>query len=134
MNILPVIIKNLQSAEGVMMALVETEGTLLQVMMIDSAGSKSWFQSGDHAEAIFKETEIFLGKGIRGELSIYNQLLCEVIHSDKGTLVSIVKLKFGRAKLNAVIETASLEKLNLQSGDKITAMIMSSNITLMKPY
>jgi molybdopterin-binding protein len=132
MNILPVIIKNTQSAEGVMMALVETEGTLLQVMMIDSAGSKSWFLPGDHAEAIFKETEVFLGKGNQGGLSIHNQLLCEVMHFDKGTLVSIVILRFGHSKLYAAIETAFLDKLNLETGDHITAMIMSNNITLMK--
>lgn len=132
MNILPVIIKNIQSAEGVMMALVETEKNLLQVMMISSAGSNNWFQSGDHAEVIFKETEVFLGKGIYGGLSIQNQLLCEVTYIDKGTLVSMVKLRFGRSILYSVIETASLENLDVKTGDKITAMIMSNNITLMK--
>lgn len=132
MNILPVIIKNIQSAEGVMMALVETEKKLLQVLMIDSAGSNHWFQTGDQAEVIFKETEVFLGRGIYEGLSVQNQLFCEVLYIEKGTLISMIELQFGLSKLYSVVETASLEHLDIRTGDNVMAMIMSNNITLMK--
>jgi molybdopterin-binding protein len=131
MNTLPVIIRNIKSAEGVSLAVVETEKNLLQILMVDSAGSNSWIKTGDMAEVIFKETEVFLGRGIYGGISIQNQLGCEVVYIEKGSLLSMVKLRFGRSNLYSVVTSQSVDDLNIKAGDKITAMIMSNDITLM---
>ncbi len=131
MNTLPVTIKDITTAEGVTLAVVQAEKSLLQVLMIDSSCSNSWINIGDSAEVIFKETEVFLARGIYGGISIQNQLGCKVLHIDRGVLLSMIKLRFGRSNLYSIIPSQSIDYLQIKVGDPITAMIMSNDITLM---
>jgi molybdate transport system regulatory protein len=125
-------VNQVTTSGGIKLVDLEAAGCKLTALLIDSAPDVEWLKVGVPVYAVFKETEVSLGKNLTGLLSLRNKLPCTVSGLEKGTLMSVVHLQFGSYRLGSAITTRSVEMLGLQPGDAVTALIKSNEMTLMK--
>jgi len=93
---------------------------------VDSLGLKE----GAAAFAIFKASEVMIGKGLEGaRLSARNILAGEVTKLQDGAVNSEVVVRLpGGTEVVASITKASAHLLGLQTGDKVSAVVKASNV------
>ncbi|KYJ86193.1 TOBE domain-containing protein [Sulfurovum riftiae] len=65
-------------------------------------------------------------------LSYANQITVTITSIDKGRLLSSVLLRFGDATLEALIITASLERMGFEAGDTAVALIKVSDLSILE--
>jgi len=76
----------------------------------------------------FKSLAVGIAKDLRGFLSYSNQLKCQIESIERGELLCEVKLLFCDVKIDSIITTASVDRMSLQKGDDITALIKASEL------
>ena len=79
-----------------------------------------------------KATSIVLAKGLSGEVSSSNRL---EVYADKittGALLCSVRFTFAGVSLESVITRASAERMSLKEGDAITALVKSSDLSILE--
>ena len=77
-----------------------------------------------------KATSVALAKNLSGALSYSNQISCQVESIEQGKLLSSLILTAQELRLESIITTASLKRLTLSTGDTITALIKSSDLSI----
>lgn len=77
-----------------------------------------------------KPTAIAIGKNIQGELSYTNQLHVTIVSLEIGQLLCTLQLQFQEFILESIITTESQKRMQLQTGDTVTALIKSSDLSL----
>jgi len=93
---------------------------------VDSLG----LREDSPAYAIIKASEVIIGKGVENaKLSARNILAGEVARLEPGAVNSEVEIKLpGGTAVVASITKASVSALDLQQGDKVSAIIKASNV------
>jgi molybdate transport system regulatory protein len=93
---------------------------------VDSLG----LREDSPAYAIIKASEVIIGKGVENaKLSARNILAGEVARLEPGAVNSEVEIKLpGGTAVVASITKASVTALDLQQGDKVSAIIKASNV------
>jgi len=76
-----------------------------------------------------KATSVALAKNLTGQLSYSNQIPCTIESIDQGKILTTLLLK-SDFLLESIITTASLTRMELQMGDKVTALIKSSDLSI----
>jgi molybdenum-pterin binding domain len=132
MNKLNGIIANIQQAGAIMLVDIKVENHLFSAMLIASDEENSWLKTGNRVDVVFKETEVSLAKGLSGQISLRNRMLCTVRSLDKGELLSKVTMDFMGYTIVSVITTRSVEALNIQHGDEVEALVKANEVSLMK--
>ena len=89
--------------------------------------------AGNRVLAVFKETEVSIAKGLSGGLSLSNRLPCAVKGMEKGPLLCRVDLDHKGSGLGSVITTRAGERLGLQPGDSVQALVKANEVQLMEP-
>ncbi len=84
---------------------------------------------GQDVILITKATSVALAKDLVGELSYSNQIPCTIESIDQGKILTTLLLK-SDFLLESIITTASLTRMKLQMGDKVTALIKSSDLSI----
>ncbi len=79
-----------------------------------------------------KSTNIALAKDFEGLLSLSNQLKVKISVLNFGVLLCSVKFEFAGDTLESIITKASAESMHLQIGDEITALIKSSDLSIIE--
>ena len=79
-----------------------------------------------------KASNISLAKDLGGMLSTSNQLNATIEAINNGTLLCSVKLRIGPFFLESIITRASSERMQLQEGDTVTALIKSSELSIVE--
>ena len=110
---------------------VDVNGHGFSAMLIDSASKPEWLEIGKTINLVFKETEVSLAKDLQGKISMRNRLQSKVISIERGELLSKVNLQFGNYFIASAITTRSVDSLELQVGDEVTALIKANEISLM---
>jgi molybdate transport system regulatory protein len=93
---------------------------------VDSLGLKA----GNSAFAIVKASEVMIGKGFDGtKMSARNVLAGQVAHIQNGAVNSEVVVKLpGGSEIVASITKASVQRLALATGDRVSAVVKASNV------
>ena len=130
MNKLSGNITHIQQSGAIMLIDADVEGYSFSAMLIDSASKPEWLEIGKMVHLIFKETEVSLAKDLSGKISFRNQLKCKVQSIERGELLSKVNLQFGIYFIASAITTRSVDYLELQVGDEVTALIKANEISL----
>jgi len=131
MNKLSGNITNIQQSGAIMLIDVDVNGHGFSAMLIDSASKPEWLEIGKTINLVFKETEVSLAKDLQGKISMRNRLQSKVISIERGELLSKVNLQFGNYFIASAITTRSVDSLELQVGDEVTALIKANEISLM---
>lgn len=132
MNKLKGIISEIQSDNGISLITIETSGTNITAIMVETANASSFLKPGDNMLVTFKETAMSIGKDISGEFSIRNRFEGEIAHIEKSRLLAKIILNFNQTQLVSVITTASAENLALHVGDYVTGLVKTTDIVLIK--
>jgi molybdopterin-binding protein len=79
-----------------------------------------------------KATTVAIAKDFTGALSYSNQILLQIQDIDRGKILTTLRLKEGELELESIITTSSCERMALKKGEKITALIKSSDLSISK--
>ncbi len=130
MNQLEGKIQSCTEAEGLVLLEINIGGSILHSIVI--AHVDNTYYTDQPITVLFKETEVSISKKTNAELSIQNRLKAEITGIKSGQLLSEISMKFNKSKLNSVITTKSVEKLKLNIGDPVEALIKTNEIMLAK--
>lgn len=127
MNNIVANIVEIQSVENLNVITFKAYNNSLKMMSLDL---NSELVVDKEVSLTFKPTAVAIAKNISGELSFSNQLKVEIVSMEVGELLSSLKLKFYEDILESIITTASLKRMELSIGDKIVALIKSSDLSI----
>lgn len=130
MNILNGYITAIQSHEGISLVKVNSNNTLFTSIVLDTAETASYLETGHSVKIIFKETEVIISKDSEPNISIQNRLNCTIESIKKGVLLSQINLKFGETIIQSIITTNACEQLKLEKNDTIIALVKTNEISL----
>ena len=85
-------------------------------------------KKGDEVLLSVKPTHISLSKLYPSKTTISNILLSEVTDVQNGDVLSMVLLKTGESVLESIVTLEASKKLSIEKGDKVYALIKSSEI------
>lgn len=125
MNSLTAQITRIDTVENLTIVRFEVAGDSLTMMSLDLSDK---IGVGTVVKLAVKATNIALGKDIGGWLSYANQVPVTIEEIENGVLLSAVTVKHADTTLEAVIIADSMKKMDLQIGEKVTALIKASEI------
>ena len=80
---------------------------------------------------LFKETEIALAKNLSGMISLRNRISVIVQSIERGDILSAVTLDYDSKRLVSVITSRAIERLQINVGDQLEALVKANEIALM---
>jgi molybdopterin-binding protein len=116
---------------GLALVEVDVDGTTLSALAVGAPPVA--LAPGTAVRLVFKPTEVALGKGLEGGLTIRNRLPCRVVDVERGAVLSRVRLacRLGAGgALEAIVTTRSAEALALAPGDAVDALVKTNEMTL----
>ncbi len=99
----------------------------LSMMSLDLTDA---IQVGTKVKLVIKPSHIAIAKDFSGEVSYSNKLETTIKSCENGQLLSSVKLDFFDTTLESIITVNSSQKMDLKIGDKVTAFIKASEISI----
>ncbi len=132
MNRIEVTIQHIAHSGGILLVDLIADGIELTALLIDSVYNPVWLYEGNDIYAVFKETEVSIAKNFSGMISLRNKIPCRIEQIDRGELMSLVKLSFRLISITSAITTRSVDSLELQAGEEVTAMIKANEVTLIE--
>src|ERR1035437_7238304 len=103
MNSLPGIIKKIQQSGAIQLIDLAVDDQAFSAMLLDSATNQQWMKVDANVSIIFKETEVSIAKDFTGQISLRNQLQCSIQNIERGELLSIIHLQFGKHQIASAI-------------------------------
>ena len=129
MSSLIAIVKEIQSCDSLHIVKFEINDQILSMMSLDLNQN---IKIGTKVKLAVKPTHIAIAKNFSGELSYSNQLETTIEKIENGQLLSSIKLSFLDTFLESIITVNSSKKMDLKVGDKVTAFIKASELSIGK--
>jgi molybdate transport system regulatory protein len=106
------------------------EGDTVTAIITNHSVDSLGLREGNSAYAVIKASEVIVGKNVEGaKLSARNVLAGEVARLEQGVVNSEVEIRLpGGTAVVASITKASVSALDLQEGDKVSAIIKASHV------
>lgn len=101
-----------------------------QHLTMTSLALSDAIQEGTKVILAYKSTNVVLAKNLAGELSISNQLKVKIESLNRGKLLCSVKFIFIQELQESIITKASAERMKLQVGDEVIALIKASDLSI----
>lgn len=102
----------------------------VKTVIIENQGDENLYKVGEEVIACFKETEVAIGRGELGNISLQNQLAGKIIEVKEGKLLGRVDLETEVGRIVAIISSNAINTLGLSAGIKATALIKLNEIIL----
>jgi molybdopterin-binding protein len=134
MNQLQGTITAIESAGDISLVTMLVAGESFSSLVLDTPATAAWLQVGKEIVMVFKETEMAIGKGLTGGLSLRNRFEATVCHIDTGSILSCVQLDFKGHQLEAVITSRSVAELQLAVGDAVVGLVKTNEISLTERF
>ncbi|MDH5560742.1 MAG: TOBE domain-containing protein [Deltaproteobacteria bacterium] len=129
MNKLKGIISRIDKTDHIALIQVKVGEDHLSSVILSSGEDEP--RVGEEVFILFKETEVSIGKDLRGGLSMRNRLEAVIVSIEKGPVLSKIGLGYKGHTIFSVITTSSAENLGLKPGDQVEGLIKSNEVTLM---
>lgn len=127
MNRIEARINRIESTDNITIITFEAEGRGMRMMAL---GLNLPLSAGTRVILGFKASHVALARELSGELSISNRLPAVIESVETGALVSSVMLRVGAALIESIITRESAERLRLQNGDTVTALVKASDLSI----
>lgn len=122
-------------------SLIKTNGNISQVkvdlgevsfctVIIETPETASYLKIGNPIQVIFKETEVIIGIGKQDTNSMQNRVEGLILGIEKGQILSKIIIKTEIGNITSFLTTDSSEKLELEIGSPVCAMIQTTEIML----
>lgn len=131
MNVLHGRLRGVEAADGIQLIDLDVEGVHCTATVVGDGGPEHW-PADSRVTVVVRETEVALAKHLSGLVSLRNILPCVVDSVQPGKLLTRVGLRFGSSHLEAVITTRSADRLQLQPGDEVDALIKANEMLLLQ--
>ena len=99
-------------------------------IVIDTPDTSDYLKVGGGVKVLFKESETVLARNLKGDISLQNRIDGRVTAIDKGHLMSYIRLDCDGNEVSSVITYLSVERLGIEVGVDITALIKTNEIVL----
>jgi molybdate transport system regulatory protein len=130
MNKLQAEISNIRTSGDLSLVTLICHGELFSSLIISH--QEEYIQKGNKVYMVFKETEVSIGKGLSGGLSIRNRFKSVIENIEKGVLLSEIRLNFNGEIITSIITTSSCEVLELQMQDEVEGLLKTTELFIMK--
>ncbi|WP_344977214.1 TOBE domain-containing protein [Compostibacter hankyongensis] len=132
MNSLKGTITAVETEEGISLVTVDAGGILLSALVIDTPETAAYLVTGTPVFAVFKETEISIGKNLSGGLSLRNRIPAVITAITGGKILSSITLDVNGHTLCSVITTRSAVALGLSVGERVEGLVKTTEVSLMQ--
>lgn len=109
---------------------LESGQDILTATLLETPATAQYLQLGHAVHVMFKETEVSLARHLTGEISLRNRLPVVIKQIRRGDILSVVWLRYGHAELQSVVTTRAVERMQLQVGDALEALIKANEVML----
>lgn len=127
MNTIIARVTEIKSVECLNIVKFDFDGFTLSMMSLELNQS---VKVGAKVKLSTKPTHIAIAKGFSGEVSYSNKLHVKIVHVENGELLSSVNLQIGETSLESVITRDSSQRMNLQVGDEVVALIKANELSI----
>ena len=128
MNRINAIVTAIESFENITIVSFQASGQPMRMMALELNSSLG---IGSKVTLGVKASHIALAKETNGKLSISNQLKATIESIENGKLLSSVKLSFGNHFLESIITRISAKEMDLRTGERVIALIKSSELSIL---
>ena len=130
MNVISGVITVIKTHGSLSIVRIQADDVVLSAIVIDTPDTCSYLREGYPINAIFKETEVILGRGHQHDISLQNQLAGHVRSIQPSDLLSKVVVQTAIGPVTSIITTRAVQQLNLREGSAVTAMIKTNEVML----
>lgn len=130
MNIIKGTITEIISDNGLSLIYLQCGNQKMKSIVINDEKGKSGFMVDSLITIMFKETEVFIGKGWKHEISLRNQFRGVIKSIQKGKLLAEIIIETEIGNISSVITVDATAELTLAPKDKVTAMIKTNEVLL----
>ncbi len=126
-------IENIESVDNLNIVTFICNDETLKMMSLDLNDT---IQIGKRVVLVCKPTSVALAKPTMDNdvfsemLSYANQIKVKISSMDIGTLLSSIALQFGDFSLEAIITSASVQKMDLNENDELLALIKANELSI----
>jgi molybdate transport system regulatory protein len=132
MNILKGHINSIKVNGDLSIVKVKVGEVVFSTILIDTPETAPYLKLDNEVSVIFKETEVILGVGDMGGISLRNKIKGKVSHIDSDTLLSKVIIETDIGKVTSIITSNAVKQLQIVLGLELTAMIKTNELMLSK--
>ncbi len=132
MNKLKGKITNIETSKHISIVDIDVEGDLFSSIVIETPETADYLKIGNEIFILFKETEVSIGKGLSGKLSLRNKLKTKIKTIEKGIVLTQIALDYKGKDIISVITTRSTNNLDLKVGDEVQGLVKTNEVTIMK--
>lgn len=130
MNILKGNISHIKTQGNISLVKVDSEGIIFSSIVIETPETASYLKIGTPIHVVFKETEVVLAKTLESEISMLNRVKGSIKEIELGSLLTKVQVNTKVGNITAFITTEAVEALELKEGNKICALVQTTEIML----
>ena len=122
----------LKAGQAMTVVHIDANGQRLVSAITNEGAQQLGLKSGDPVIALVKSTDAMLIKGDASQikLSARNRLAGQVTSVQKGNAMAYVTLKVGESQIGASITREALDELQINNGDRVTAVIKATEVML----
>lgn len=120
-------VSKIENCDSLNIVSFDYKGHTLSMMSLDI---NSEINIGSKVKLIAKPSHIAIAKEFSGDISYSNQLSSTITSIENGQLLSSIKLNFFDTILESIITLNSSKKMNLKVGDRVTALIKASELSI----
>ncbi|WP_121626728.1 TOBE domain-containing protein [Poseidonibacter antarcticus] len=128
MNKLEAIVSKIDSLDNLTIAQFDFKGINLSMMSLELSD----IYVGKSVILKVNASHISIAKNFIGDISLSNKLDCIIDKLDKGVLLSSLKLDVKGTIITSIITTNSVNRMNLEEKDKVTAFVKASDLSIQK--
>ena len=130
MNILPGIIDAVISEGQLSIVKIMIGNDVFSSIIIDAPKTAKYLIDGTPVNLVFKENEVVVAKEFTGCISMQNRFNCTVLSLEMGKLLCKVVLNYNNHTIVSLITANAAAQLELSTGDTVTAMVKTNEISL----
>jgi molybdopterin-binding protein len=129
MNQLEAKVLHYRTSGQIILCELETFGSEVTAVILDSPGELRYLKEGNSLNILFKETEVIIAAGEIGQLSLNNRFKGRITSMEKGDIFTSLSIDFGTG-ISSVITTKSVNRLKLEVGTEVTALVKANEIAI----
>lgn len=120
-------VSQIDSCDSLHIVKFDLYGQSLSMMSLDLQDE---ITIGVKVKLLIKPSHIAIGKNFSGDVSYSNRLNTTIVSIERGALLSSVKLQCKDTLLESIITRTSSDRMDLQAGDRVTAFIKASEVSI----
>lgn len=130
MNKISGVIKDVKLSTLMALIAVEHDGDVFWVAVQETPSGAERFRKGASVSLVFKETEVFLAKGLSGQISVRNRARAVVKSIEVAGVLARIAMDYKGQRIASVITAPGALSLDLNAGDEIEWLVKANEMSI----